>query len=196
MGIPTWLGEPAWSSDLSQAVQSLYLQKRLKEIVRILSWLGEPAWNPDKRDWSGHSHLLLARRLCGVNISDFTLHRFVAHSAKFKMKYVNIKYRSWSCRDSQKVTKQCYQSFPNHYPFALCNYFCQYETPLFRIHVFRMRRLSHTPNLSWLQNLNFKFGALRHGKRRGLAFYTGTSCLNVELSNKDKLKAEKLKKLQ
>ena len=28
--------------------------------------------------------------------------------------------------------------------------------------------------LSWLQNLNFKFGALRHEKRRGLVFYTGT----------------------
>ena len=32
--------------------------------------------------------------------------------------------------------------------------------------------------MSWLQNLNFKLGALRHEKRRGLAFYTGTSCLS------------------
>ena len=31
-----------------------------------------------------------------------------------------------------------------------------------------------------LQNLNFKLGALRHEKRRGLAFYTGTSCFNNE----------------
>ena len=29
----------------------------------------------------------------------------------------------------------------------------------------------------WLQNFNFKFGASRCEKRRGLAFYTGTSCL-------------------
>ena len=38
----------------------------------------------------------------------------------------------------------------------------------------------HTPSLSWLQNLNFKFGALRHEKRRSLAFYTGTWCLTLE----------------
>ena len=31
--------------------------------------------------------------------------------------------------------------------------------------------------LPWLQNLNFKFGALRREKRRVLAFYTRTSCL-------------------
>ena len=37
----------------------------------------------------------------------------------------------------------------------------------------------HTPSLSWLQNLNFKFGALRREKRRGLAFYTRTSCLRI-----------------
>ena len=57
-------------------------------------------------------------------------------------------------------------------------YFLQYETPLFKIHVFRTRRLIHTQSLSWLQNLNFKFGDLRREKRRGLAFYTRTSCLN------------------
>ena len=35
------------------------------------------------------------------------------------------------------------------------------------------------PSLSWLQNLIFfKFGALRPEKRRDLAFYTRTSCLN------------------
>ena len=70
----------------------------------------------------------------------------------------------------------------SHYPitiFALCIYFLQYETPLFRIHVLRTRRLVHTPSLSWLQNFNFKLGALRREKRRGLAFYTGTSCLSV-----------------
>ena len=60
--------------------------------------------------------------------------------------------------------------------FALCIYFLQYETSLFRIHVHRTRRLIHTPSLSWLQNLSFKLGALRHGNRRGLAIYTGTSC--------------------
>ena len=51
---------------------------------------------------------------------------------------------------------------------------------LFRIHVFRTRRLIHTPSLSWFQNLNFKFGALRSEKRRGLAFYTRTSCLRYQ----------------
>ena len=34
---------------------------------------------------------------------------------------------------------------------------------------------------SWLQNLNFKFGALRQEKRRGLAFYTGTSNRSLEI---------------
>ena len=49
----------------------------------------------------------------------------------------------------------------------------------FRIHVFRTTRPIHAPSLTWLQNLNLKFGALRHGKTRGLAFYTitRTSCL-------------------
>ena len=63
------------------------------------------------------------------------------------------------------------QQLSLHYAFI---YFLKYETPLFRIHVFRTRNLIHT---SWLQKLNFKLGALRHEKRRGLAFYTGTSCL-------------------
>ena len=91
---------------------------------------------------------------------------------------VNVKYRSWSCQNSQKLQNNA----SSHYPttiFALCIYFSQYETPLFRIHVFRTRRLTHTPSLSWLQNLNFKFGALRREKRRGLAFYTRTSCLKT-----------------
>ena len=90
---------------------------------------------------------------------------------------VNVKYRSWSCQDSQKLQNNA----SSHYPttvFAQCIYFLQYETPFFRIHVFRTRRLIHTPRLSWLQNLNFKFGALRREKRRGLAFYTRTSCLS------------------
>ena len=39
-------------------------------------------------------------------------------------------------------------------------------------------RLMHT---SWLQNLNFKLGALRQEKRRGLAFYTGTSNRSLEI---------------
>ena len=89
---------------------------------------------------------------------------------------VNVKYRSWSCQDCQKL----WNNASSHYPttiFALCIYFLHYETPLFRIHVFRTRRLIHTPSLSWLQNLNFKFGASRREKRRGLAFYTRTSCL-------------------
>ena len=43
------------------------------------------------------------------------------------------------------------------YAPVLCIYSLQYETPLFSIHVFRMRRLVHTSSSSWLQNLNFKF---------------------------------------
>ena len=88
------------------------------------------------------------------------------------MKYVNVKYRRWSCQDSQKLQNNA----SSHYPttiFTLCIYFLQYETPLFRIHVFKTRRLKHT---LWLQNLNFKLGALRHEKRRGLAL---TSCSNT-----------------
>ena len=93
---------------------------------------------------------------------------------------VNVKYWSWRCQDSQKLQNNA----SSHYPttiFALCIYFLQYETPLFRIHVFRTRRLIHTPSLSWLQNLNFKFGALRREKRRGLVFYTRTSCLTNKI---------------
>ena len=89
---------------------------------------------------------------------------------------MTLEYRSWGCQDSQKLQNNA----SSHYPatiFALCIYFLQYETPLFRIRVFRTTRLIHTPSLSWLQNLNFKFGALRHERRRILAFYTRTSCL-------------------
>ena len=107
----------------------------------------------------------------------FTDSLLVAHSAKFKMKYVKVKYRSWSCRDSQKLQNNASSHYPTtirlHYVFSSDNM----KPHSFRIHVYRTRRLIHTPSLSWLQNLNFKFGALKHDKRRGLAFYTGTSCL-------------------
>ena len=89
---------------------------------------------------------------------------------------LNVKYRSWSCQGSQKLQNNA----SSHYPttiFALCIYFLQYETPLFRVHVFGMRRLIHTSSLSWSQNLNFRLGDLRCGKRRGLAFYARISCL-------------------
>ena len=42
------------------------------------------------------------------------------------------------------------------------------KTPLFRTHVLRTRRLVHTPSLSWLQNLNFKLGAVRQEEGLGL----------------------------
>ena len=53
----------------------------------------------------------------------------------------------------------------------------------FRIHVFRTTKLIHAASLTWLQILNLKFGALRHEKTRGLAFYTitRTSCLTGSL---------------
>ena len=68
-----------------------------------------------------------------------------------------LKYRSWSCQDSQKLQNNT----SSHYPatiFALCIYFLQYETPLFRIYAFGTGRLVHT---LCLQNLNFKLGASR-----------------------------------
>ena len=68
------------------------------------------------------------------------------------------------------------------------------KPPHFRIHVFRTRRLIHTPSLSWLQNLNFKFGALRRQKRRGLAFYTRTSCLRKHQNNVNGPEPEKKRK--
>ena len=80
---------------------------------------------------------------------------------------LNVKYRSWSCQDGQKLQSNA----SSHYPttiFAQCIYFLQNETPLFKIHVFRARRLIHTPSLSWLQSLNFKFGSLRREKRKAL----------------------------
>ena len=130
-----------------------------------------------KRDCPDHFHLYLARSICRVNISDFTLHRFLTcySQREIQNEISECKYRSWSCQDCQKLQNNT----SSHYPatiFALCIYFLQYETPLFRIYAFRTRRLIHT---SWLQNLNFKLGALRQKKRRGLAFYTGTSCLKL-----------------
>ena len=50
-----------------------------------------------------------------------------------------------------------------------------YEFISYNMKPHRTRRSIHT---SWLQSLNFKLGALRHEKR-GLAFYTGTSCLTI-----------------
>ena len=47
-------------------------------------------------------------------------------------------------------------------------YFLQYETTLFNIHVFRTKRLIHMPSLTWLQNLNFKFGAFEASREEGL----------------------------
>ena len=94
------------------------------------------------------------------------------------MKYLNVEYPSWSSQNSQKLQNNA----SSHYPttiFALCIYFLQYETPLFRIHVFRTRRPIYT---SWLQHFNFKLGAVRHEKKRGLAFHTGTSCLKHTFS--------------
>ena len=107
-----------------------------------------------------------------LRFTDFLL---VAHSAKFKMKYLNVKYQSWSCQDRQKLQNYSSSHYPTTIP-ALCNYLLQYETPLFRIHVFRTRICSYTSHCSII--LNFKLGVLRHKKRRGLAFYTGTSCLS------------------
>ena len=93
------------------------------------------------------------------------------------MKYLNVKYRSWSCQDNQKLQNNASSRYP---ATIFAHYFLQFETPLFRIHVFRTIRLIHMPTLSWLQNLTFKLGALRREKRRGSAFYTGTCCLNVD----------------
>ena len=97
-----------------------------------------------------------------MNISDFTLYRFLTCCSQ-KREILPVKIYS------QKLQNNA----GSHYPttiFALCIYFLQYKTPLFRTHVFRTRRLVVT-------NLNFKVGALRHEMRRVLAFYTGTSCL-------------------
>ena len=80
-------------------------------------------------------------------------------------------------QNSQKLQNNA----SSHYPttiFALCFFFLQHETPLFRTHVFRTRRLIQTPSLSWLQNLIFKLGALSREKRRDWAIYSGTSCLD------------------
>ena len=109
-----------------------------------------------------------------LHFTDFSL---VSHSAEFKMKYLNVKYRSWSCQDSPNLQNNASSRYPAS---IFAHYFLQFETPLFRIHIFRTIRLIHRPNLSWLQNLNFKLGALRREKRRGLAFYTGTCCLHVD----------------
>ena len=84
---------------------------------------------------------------------------------------VNVKYHIWSCQDSQNLQNNASSHLPNHY---LCTMylFLQYETPLFRIYLFRMRRLIHTPSMSC-----FKIKSFEAWKERGLAFYTGTSCL-------------------
>ena len=61
------------------------------------------------------------------------------------MQVNDVKYRSCSCRDSQKLQNNA----SSHYPttiFALCIYFLQYQAPLHRIHVFRTRRLRPRPH--------------------------------------------------
>ena len=76
-----------------------------------------------------------------MNISNF-----VAHSAKFKMKYLNVKYRSWSCQDGQKLRNNA----SSHYPttiLALCIYFLQYETPLFKAHANGRNKCQQLPTL-------------------------------------------------
>ena len=43
----------------------------------------------------------------------------------------------------------------------------------------------YTPSLSWLQNLNFKFEALRREKRSSLAFYTRSLCLKAHANRRN-----------
>ena len=40
-----------------------------------------------------------------------------------------------------------------------------------------LERADSSIHTSWLQNFHLKLRVLRREKRRGLAFYTGTSCL-------------------
>ena len=113
-------------------------------------------------------------------ISNFTLHRFL-FVALTQCKIQNeISEFKISKLELSRSSQRLQNNASSHYPttiFTQWIFFLQYETPLFRAHVFRTRRLIHMQSLSWLQNLNFKLGALRHEKRRGLAFYTITSCL-------------------
>ena len=72
--------------------------------------------------------------------------------------------------------------------FALGIYFLQYETPPFRIHVFRTRRLIHTPSLSWFQNLNCKIRSFEARKEEGLSLlyrnflFKGQQSVNIKKS--------------
>ena len=47
--------------------------------------------------------------------------------------------------------------------------------------MFKTRRPIYTPSCTWLQNLHLKFGALRHERKMGLVFDTGTSCLRQQV---------------
>ena len=116
-----------------------------------------------------------------MNISDFTLHRFLTCWSQHeiqneisKCKISKLELSRYIARSYKTTLAVITQPLSFHYVLT----FLQYKTPPFRIHVFRTRRLIHT---SWLQNLNFKFGALRHEKGRGLAFYAGASCLIIYL---------------
>ena len=81
---------------------------------------------------------------------------------------VNIKVGAVKIAKSYKTTLVVItQPLSLHYVFISYNMKPQF---LELIDVFRTRSLIHTPSLSWLQNLNFKFGALKREKRRAWPF--------------------------
>ena len=59
---------------------------------------------------ASHVQLSLSRRRVNISFKGFLL---VAHSPKFKMKYLNVKYRSWSRHDHSQSLQN---NASSHYP--------------------------------------------------------------------------------
>ena len=86
---------------------------------------------------------------------------------------IALQYRSWSFQDSQKLQNNA----SSHYTttiLELCIYFLQYETPLFRIHVFRTSSLPDAVLLLPLISFYRKMAGFESLE----SFYKWNSCCN------------------
>ena len=109
----------------------------------------------------------------------FTNFLLVAHSTKFKMKYLNVNYRRRSCQDSQQLqndTAVITQPLSLHYVFIFYN---MKPYSLECMYLKQKDSLHTHAKFVVVAKFEFELGALWHEKRRGLAFYTGTSCLDT-----------------
>ena len=91
---------------------------------------------------------------------------------EIQKKYLNTKYRSRSCQDGLKLrnTVSSHNTTTCTILVVSTHFFLQNNTTLLKIWVFRTRRFIHMQSWSCLQNINFKFGALRCEKWKGFSY--------------------------